>query len=264
MSIKAPASKVLVEWSPHDAAFFALGTDTLSVYECQTQRQVATQFAPSTQGLTTSTIGSMSASYISRMTTQRQHKDIFKMVKTDPELTHIKCMKWCPMQAQPLLLAVGLGSGKVVLSDFEKGHGVCELVPPRASGHGSTNGSGGNTGSSLGSSGSSKSTRSITSPIACNAVDWSAQNPTQVAAGFEKVRADCCVYVWDINTQMPIHSVRSRSAGTEYDFFNNNLRQPHPSKFGMQAIGIKYYCIIPISSYNIVIIDRGIFVDRRE
>ncbi|TMW60229.1 hypothetical protein Poli38472_000271 [Pythium oligandrum] len=141
--------RMLVEWSPHDASLFAVGSDNLRLFE-----SLATDVdvpIPTHQPTT-------------------QRKRSFRLVKMNAQVTQLKCMEWYPFEAKPLWITAGLGSGKVVLSDFQDARTrvVREFVP--------------------------KYSRP------CNAVAWNTAVPHQLAAGFEKVRSDCCTLVWDVNT----------------------------------------------------------------
>lgn len=151
--------KMVVEWSPHDTSLFAVGADNLRLFETTTTSSAS---APSSSS-TGATVDVDRA-----MTTQRKRS--FRLVKINAQITQLKCMEWYPFEAKPLLIAAGMGSGKVVLSDFQdtRARAVREFVP--------------------------KYSRP------CNAVAWNKALPNQLAAGFEKVRSDFCTLVWDLNT----------------------------------------------------------------
>ncbi|KAF0742130.1 hypothetical protein Ae201684P_008626 [Aphanomyces euteiches] len=191
MNSKPP--KVIVEWCPYDSALFAVGSESLSLYECQYERDNATTSIPN------SSINRPSAAPTSpRKTTQRRNKDAFRIVHTDNDAFQVRSMQWCPLPRQ--LIAAGVGAGKVVVSDFTQT--VIELLPPRS-----------NTSTMMSNSASAKGSRSsIHANIGCNAVAWNQHNPHQIAAGFEKVRADCCAFVWDLSTQSAITSFGSHDA----------------------------------------------------
>lgn len=143
--------RMVVEWSPHDTSLFAVGADNLRLFE--TTAGGDADNAPSTSA--------------SLATTQRKRS--FRLVKINAQVTQLKCMTWHPHEAKPLLIAAGMGSGKVVLSDFQdpRARAVREYVP--------------------------KYSRP------CNAVAWNRALPHHLAAGFDKVRSDFCTLVWDLN-----------------------------------------------------------------
>ncbi|OQR99375.1 hypothetical protein ACHHYP_06902 [Achlya hypogyna] len=190
MSTKPYNPKVLVEWCPYDSALFAAGADSLSLYECQTQREMT---GGGSGAMNISGVEDMmSNSGMMPITTHRRKKDIFRMMQTQTDIVQVKSLQWCPLPRQ--LIAAGVGAGKVVLSDFSQT--VVELMPPRS------------TGSSTNLMQPVKSSRpSMHTPIGCNTVAWNPHNPTQIAAGFEKVRVDCCAFVWDLTTQTPVASL---------------------------------------------------------
>ena len=51
------------------------------------------------------------------MTTQRKRS--FRLLKVNSQINQLKCMAWYPFESKPLLIAAGMGSGKIVLSDFQ-------------------------------------------------------------------------------------------------------------------------------------------------
>lgn len=155
--------KMVVEWSPHDTSLFAVGADNLRLFETTTTSAAS---APSSSSSLSTPAAS--ADIDGAMTTQRKRS--FRLVKINAQITQLKCMEWYPFEAKPLLIAAGMGSGKVVLSDFQdtRARAVREFVP--------------------------KYSRP------CNAVAWNRALPNQLAAGFEKVRSDFCTLVWDLNT----------------------------------------------------------------
>ncbi|RHY19588.1 hypothetical protein DYB25_002671 [Aphanomyces astaci] len=186
LSSKLPNPKVVVEWCPHDSGLFAVGSDALTLFECQVDRDVSSPVHASGLSVRPS-LEPLSP----RKTTQRRSKDFFRSLQTDAEVSQVRSMQWCPLPQQ--LIAAGVGTGKVVLSDFTQP--VVELLPPRTS-------------ASMTMSG--KAPRpSMHGTIGCNTVSWNQQNPHHIAAGFEKVRADCCAFVWDLTTQASISSVTS-------------------------------------------------------
>ncbi|ETW09113.1 hypothetical protein H310_01563 [Aphanomyces invadans] len=188
LSSKLPTPKVVVEWCPNDSGIFAVGSDALTLFECQSDRDVPSSI-PSTPGLgVRPSLGPSSP----RRTTQRRSKNYFRSLQTDAEVTQVRSMQWCPLPKQ--LIAAGVGTGKVVLSDFTQP--VVELLPPRTS-------------SSLSNISGKAPRPSMHGTIGCNTVAWNQQNPQLIAAGFEKVRADCCAFVWDLTTQASISSVAS-------------------------------------------------------
>ncbi|KDO32910.1 hypothetical protein SPRG_02602 [Saprolegnia parasitica CBS 223.65] len=191
MSTKPYNPKVLVEWCPYDSALFAAGADSLSLYECQTQREMAGNNGMDLMGVDVDAM----LHGLPPVTTARRKKDIFRMVQTNSDIAQVKSLQWCPLPRQ--LIAAGVGAGKVILSDFSQT--VVELMPSRTSGS-STN--------LLQPMTGLKSSRpSMHTPIACNTVAWNPHNPTQIAAGFEKVRVDSCAFVWDLTTQTPMTSL---------------------------------------------------------
>ncbi|KAF0711811.1 Aste57867_5069 [Aphanomyces stellatus] len=193
MSSKPQNPKVIVEWCPYDSALFAVGSDSLSLYEVQSHREVSSSGMPQGFG-GSSPLGPMSP----RKTTQRRTKDFFRMLQTDNDVLQVRSMQWCPFPKQ--LIAAGVGSGKVVLSDFLQT--VVELFPPRSNATSASTMLTGNVGLK-------PSRASMHATIACNTVAWNRHNPHQIAAGFEKVRADCCAFVWDLTTQTSMASLAS-------------------------------------------------------
>lgn len=170
--------KMVVEWSPHDTSLFAVGADNLRLFETTTSPSAASVSttsagAPVTSGDSndvlplSSGLASASTSPAATVTTQRKRS--FRLVKINAQVTQLKCMEWYPHANKPLLIAAGMGSGKVVLSDFNdtRVRAVREYVP--------------------------KYSRP------CNAVAWNTAVPNQLAAGFDKVRSDFCTLVWDLN-----------------------------------------------------------------
>lgn len=94
--------RTVVEWSPHDAALFAVGADNLRLFEISTS--------------SSSSSSSAASAAAEELTTQRKRS--FRVVKINSKVAQLKCMEWYPFEAKPLLIAAGTGSGKVVLSDF--------------------------------------------------------------------------------------------------------------------------------------------------
>ncbi|KAJ0407657.1 hypothetical protein P43SY_010198 [Pythium insidiosum] len=92
--------RTLVEWSPHDAALFAVGSDSLRLFETTTLSDPLLHYAASAPPTT-------------------QRKRSFRLVKMNAQITQLKCMEWYPFESKPLWIVAGLGSGKVVLSDLE-------------------------------------------------------------------------------------------------------------------------------------------------
>ncbi|TYZ68686.1 hypothetical protein PybrP1_006619 [[Pythium] brassicae (nom. inval.)] len=149
--------RMVVEWSPHDTSLFAVGADNLRLFETTAGGDVdGAGAAAAAASLTTPSA-----------TTQRKRS--FRLVKINAQVAQLKCMEWHPHAAKPLLIAAGMGSGKVVLSDFQdpRARAVREYVP--------------------------KYSRP------CNAVAWNRALPQHLAAGFDKVRSDFCALVWDLN-----------------------------------------------------------------
>lgn len=142
--------RTLIEWCPHDASLFAVGAENLRLFE--------TTILDSTDSMDPSAM---------LLTTQRKRS--FRMVQLQAKVTQLKCMQWHPFASTPLMIAAGMGTGKIVLSDFQDSRAriVREFVPKY--------------------------------PRPCNAVAWNTSLPQHLAAGFEKVRSDFCTLVWDVN-----------------------------------------------------------------
>lgn len=102
------SKRTVVEWSPHDASLFAVGADTLRLFE------ISTSSASSSSSDAASSSSSHDASLL---TTQRKRS--FRVVKINSKVSQLKCLEWYPFASKPLLIAAGTGSGKVVLSDFQ-------------------------------------------------------------------------------------------------------------------------------------------------
>lgn len=95
-----------------------------------------------------------------------------------PDVQQLKCVAWCPSLAQPWTLAIGTGSGRIVLHDctpasqrrYDGGDAgtsaLCEFVPRFQR--------------------------------VCFSAAWNSLQPQQVAAGLDKVRSDHGVLVWDV------------------------------------------------------------------
>ena len=142
-------------WSPHDADTFAIGSsEQLKLY----------RLGPEMQSL-----GGV------------------------PDVQQLKCLSWCPDAATPWTLAIGTGSGRVVLHD-------CTPTSLRAA--------------------SASAADAATSAICefvprfsrvCFSAAWNALQPTQVAAGLDKVRSDYGVLVWDV-TRGAAATARSNAA----------------------------------------------------
>ncbi|KAG7387632.1 hypothetical protein PHYPSEUDO_013882 [Phytophthora pseudosyringae] len=90
------SKRTVVEWSPHDASLFAVGADSLRLFEVTTSSGDYADAAPSTQ-----------------------RKRAFRVVRINAKVSQLKCLQWHPFEAKPLLIAAGTGSGKVLLCDFE-------------------------------------------------------------------------------------------------------------------------------------------------
>uniref|UniRef100_K3WA83 Uncharacterized protein n=1 Tax=Globisporangium ultimum (strain ATCC 200006 / CBS 805.95 / DAOM BR144) TaxID=431595 RepID=K3WA83_GLOUD len=169
--------KMVVEWSPHDTSLFAVGADNLRLFE-------------------TTTTGDA----VEALTTQRKRS--FRLVKINAQITQLKCMEWYPFESKPLFIAAGMGSGKVLLSDFQdpRSRAVREFVP--------------------------KYSRP------CNAVAWNKALPNQLAAGFEKVRSDFCTLVWDLNTSSGAGAGASTISGN----VSGNLEMMNDNDGGMDVV----------------------------
>ena len=140
MALRAPTKSTLL-WSPHDAEVFALGSaEQLKLY---------------------------------RLASSEMH-----VLGGVADVQQLKCVAWCPDAIQPWTLAIGTGSGRVVLHDCTpaslRGGGadaatsaLCEFVPRFQR--------------------------------VCFSAAWSPLQPNQVAAGLDKVRSDYSVLVWDVN-----------------------------------------------------------------
>ncbi|CAH0473657.1 unnamed protein product [Peronospora belbahrii] len=113
-------------------------------------------------------------------TTQR--KRAFRVIRINAKVSQLKCLQWYPFESKPLLIATGTGSGKILLSDFEdpRTRVMREFLP--------------------------KYSRP------CHAVAWNPSVPTQLAAGFEKVRSDFCTLVWDLNTSNTMTGMTTSSS----------------------------------------------------
>ncbi|OQS05681.1 hypothetical protein THRCLA_02212, partial [Thraustotheca clavata] len=155
-------------------------------------------------------------------TTQRRKKDVFRTVQTNAEISQIKSLQWCPFQKQ--LIAAGVGAGKVILTDFRQN--VAELMPPRSTASASN--------LTQPVAGIKSSRPSMHTPIGCNTVAWNPYNPNQIAAGFEKVRVDCCAFVWDLTTQTPMASLSNTPILSEYH------NEPKASQYSTTG-GLSYY-----------------------
>ncbi|KAG2781512.1 hypothetical protein JG687_00001682 [Phytophthora cactorum] len=98
------SKRTVVEWSPHDASLFAVGSDNLRLFEVTTSSSSSGDYAdaaPEPPALTT------------------QRKRAFRVVRINAKVSQLKCLQWYPFEAKPLLIATGTGSGKVLLCDFE-------------------------------------------------------------------------------------------------------------------------------------------------
>lgn len=95
-----------------------------------------------------------------------------RVVEVHSDLPQLKAFDWFPLSTNPLVYAAGLGSGKLVVTQFgdqslpwsqNKRH---EFIP--------------------------KFNR------ACNSVAWNPSNANQIAIGLDKVRNDFCTLIWDV------------------------------------------------------------------
>ncbi|CEG39299.1 Uncharacterized conserved protein, contains WD40 repeats [Plasmopara halstedii] len=110
------SKRTVVEWSPHDASLFAVGADTLRLFEVTTSSSLSS----SRQDAISTNVA---------LTTQR--KRAFRVVRINAKVAQLKCLQWYPFNSKPLLIATGTGSGKILLCDFEDARArvLREFVP---------------------------------------------------------------------------------------------------------------------------------------
>ena len=99
------------------------------------------------------------------------------------DVQQLKCLAWCPDAATPWTLAIGTGSGRVVLHDCtpaaEQGAPTsvqAEFVPH--------------------------------SQRMCFSIAWNGVHTNQIAAGLDKVRRDYGILLWDAERERPMHGTR--------------------------------------------------------
>ncbi|POM62034.1 hypothetical protein PHPALM_28861 [Phytophthora palmivora] len=98
------SKRTVVEWSPHDASLFAVGTDNLRLFEVTTSSSSSGDYPDET---------------VEPIALTTQRKRAFRVVRINAKVSQLKCLQWHPFEAKPLLIATGTGSGKVLLCDFE-------------------------------------------------------------------------------------------------------------------------------------------------
>ena len=147
--------KMDILWSPNQPdRYITFGTD-LNLYEVKSIKEIT----PKSQGVKIS-----DSTYSS-------------LLPTNTDQQYIKCLSWYPFQNPDNLLAIGLSSGKVVLSAIGKTstadkHGLTnkELVPKHAR-H-------------------------------CNCLAWSPEDENLLAQGLDKYRSDCSLLIWDVMSKI--------------------------------------------------------------
>jgi WD40 repeat protein len=97
---------------------------------------------------------------------------------------NLRCLDWCPHVETPLMIGVGMGSGKMLLADFDSSSHDAEY-------NAHVNGS---------LEGDDKIVAEFTPKVSrtCNAMAWNAIRKSHIAVGLEKVRSGYSTLVWDI------------------------------------------------------------------
>ncbi|GFS35706.1 GATOR complex protein MIOS [Trichonephila inaurata madagascariensis] len=111
------------------------------------------------------------------------------LVATSSDHQYLKCFSWYPKQDHPLLLALGMANGRVIL----------ESLDPNSSRDAEI----------VGREFIPKQSRS------CNCVSWNPVESNVLISGLEKYRGDNCILVWDITRSSYIPS--AIDAVTSYD-----------------------------------------------
>ncbi|KAJ7595018.1 hypothetical protein C8J56DRAFT_928212 [Mycena floridula] len=108
-------------------------------------------------------------------------------VSSQHDLQHMKCFAWSPDPSLDDLVAVGHTTGTVDLIRLE----ASKATRPN---------------SGVLSSGPRVSL-TVRNSRACNALAFSSADPNYLAVGLDKVRGDCSLVIWDIQTALPTLSV---------------------------------------------------------
>ncbi|KAI0223848.1 hypothetical protein L0F63_002152 [Massospora cicadina] len=201
-----------VLWSPHDQPRFLVGGGDLRLYEYRSK-------------------GTLEPPDLS-------------LVAIHTDLPLMKCFDWSYDTATPNLVAVGQSTGKVCLVKLQPTHALPRVgSPPVGPTVGTAFPSSPQPHSSPGYEPSLSGvagtilTLNVRHTRACNAIAFSKASSNLLATGFEKVRNDSSLWVWDLSTAVPTAKLFPGLRGN----LNATVSpEPHPvraSSLGRDAVG---------------------------
>ncbi|XP_033639777.1 GATOR complex protein MIOS-A-like [Asterias rubens] len=178
-----------LQWSPTDPdVFVALNTDRYDMNLYTVESDLLSSSQSQIQLI------SQDSNMYARL--QASKTDLYVSTKSDLQL--IRCFCWCPKQSSDDILAVGLSSGKVILTAF--------LVDP--------------TSSQMGLVGTEFP---VKHNKMCTSLAWNTVEPKLLAAGFDRYRTDYCMAVYDVSVQ--ITGTGSTTSSEKSRFVSNNTPQ---------------------------------------
>ncbi|XP_071500318.1 GATOR2 complex protein MIOS-like [Diadema antillarum] len=179
-----------IQWSPvHPDTFFCLSAGTNQVelnqfvVEPLASQEYSGHGSPKPQGRQISETGFARLHY--------SKSDLFTNNNKE-EVQRIKCFAVYPKEMPENLLAVGLSTGKVMLTSFvsdphnDPGNLIGAAFPPKHS-------------------------------RLCTNLAWNAMDPKLLAVSFDKYRTDCSLLIYDVNARLGAGQSRPLSVGSERD-----------------------------------------------
>ena len=142
----------IIQCSPHISSEFVTGSGDLRLYEITTKHGIPN---PNNLSFTTESVDEFRTKQNRSL---RDDAKSFRLLSVNADIQNVRCVTWNPDVVQPRLVAAGLGSGRIALTNFSySGFGISKEFIPR---HGRL----------------------------CNALDWNTTHKNHLASAHDKVR----------------------------------------------------------------------------